>query len=132
MNRTEAKPGEPRGAVSDAALFLYKNLLSPLLHAVGGVSGACRFQPTCSEYAALAIRHHGVLRGGLLTLRRVARCHPFHPAGFDPVPGTWPPATPPASMQSSAPPVTIEEPEFRATSSAGTRPLAAILPHEPR
>ena len=69
-------------------LLVYKRGVSPLLHAVAGVTGACRFQPTCSEYAALAVATHGPLRGGWLALRRVLRCHPLCSGGFDPVPGT--------------------------------------------
>jgi putative membrane protein insertion efficiency factor len=48
--------------------------------------GSCKFYPTCSDYAIEAIRTHGVLRGGNLTLRRLARCHPFAPGGIDPPP----------------------------------------------
>ena len=59
----------------------YQLLLRPLLPA------ACRFQPSCSEYAREALAGRGVIRGGWLTLRRLARCHPFHPGGYDPPPG---------------------------------------------
>ena len=58
----------------------YRRLISPLL----GVR--CRFAPTCSAYAATAVTEYGVLRGGLLALRRLGRCHPFHAGGLDPVP----------------------------------------------
>lgn len=47
----------------------------------------CRFYPTCSGYALDAVESHGALRGTVLTLRRLARCHPFHPGGVDHVPG---------------------------------------------
>jgi putative membrane protein insertion efficiency factor len=58
----------------------YRRLLSPLLPA------ACRFYPSCSAYAETALRRHGAARGTWLTARRLARCHPFHPGGIDPVP----------------------------------------------
>lgn len=58
----------------------YQGAISPMLPA------SCRFQPTCSEYAVEAIRKHGVRRGGMLTLRRLSRCHPWGGSGFDPVP----------------------------------------------
>jgi putative membrane protein insertion efficiency factor len=58
----------------------YQTLISPLL------GPRCRFHPTCSHYAAQAIRQHGGLQGGWLAMRRMARCHPLNPGGFDPVP----------------------------------------------
>jgi putative membrane protein insertion efficiency factor len=64
-------------ALAIALLALYKRRLSPLL------PRACRFAPTCSEYARLAIAKHGAARGGALALGRLARCHPFHPGGID-------------------------------------------------
>jgi uncharacterized protein len=68
----------------------YRGWISPWLHSISGVSGACRFQPTCSEYAATAIAQCGWLRGTGLALWRVLRCQPFSRGGFDPVPGTYP------------------------------------------
>jgi uncharacterized protein len=58
----------------------YQVLISPL------VPSCCRFAPTCSHYAAEALSRHGLRRGLWLTLRRLSRCHPFHPGGWDPVP----------------------------------------------
>ncbi len=63
-----------------AFIRLYRLLLSPFL------GNHCRFYPSCSSYAETAIRSHGVLRGGWMALRRLARCHPWHEGGFDPVP----------------------------------------------
>lgn len=47
---------------------------------------SCRFYPSCSEYTFQAIEKYGVLKGGWMGVRRIGRCHPFHPGGFDPVP----------------------------------------------
>ncbi|MDD4171223.1 MAG: membrane protein insertion efficiency factor YidD [Syntrophomonas sp.] len=46
----------------------------------------CRFYPSCSNYSIEAIQKHGVIKGGWLALKRISRCHPFHPGGYDPVP----------------------------------------------
>ncbi len=64
-------------AVAIALLALYKRRVSPLL------PPSCRFTPTCSEYASLAIAKHGAVRGGALAVGRLLRCHPFHPGGVD-------------------------------------------------
>ncbi|HKU68646.1 MAG TPA: membrane protein insertion efficiency factor YidD [Candidatus Baltobacteraceae bacterium] len=67
-----------RGAL--LLLRAYKRFVSPLL------PPACRFYPTCSEYAAQAIAKHGLARGGILAAKRLVKCNPLHPGGFDPVP----------------------------------------------
>jgi putative membrane protein insertion efficiency factor len=64
---------------------LYRRAISPVLTALLG--RRCRFHPSCSAYADTALRRHGAARGGWLALRRLGRCHPFHPGGFDYVPG---------------------------------------------
>ena len=63
-----------------ALVAAYRYGVSPIL------GRNCRFHPSCSEYAEAALRRHGAWRGSWLALRRVARCHPWHPGGFDPVP----------------------------------------------
>jgi len=67
-----------------ALIAFYRRWLSPALHAVN--RGGCRYLPTCSDYAATAIAMHGPLRGTLLALGRLLRCHPFARGGLDPVP----------------------------------------------
>ena len=63
-----------------ALVGVYQRWISPAL------GPHCRFAPSCSTYAAEAVVAHGALRGSWLALRRIARCHPFHPGGHDPVP----------------------------------------------
>ncbi|MBF0402229.1 MAG: membrane protein insertion efficiency factor YidD [Magnetococcales bacterium] len=58
----------------------YQYFISPML------PRSCRFFPSCSEYALEAVTRYGGLRGGWLAARRLLRCHPFHPGGFDPIP----------------------------------------------
>ena len=67
-------------AVVLGAIRFYQTAISSWLHS------GCRFEPTCSSYALEAIERHGLARGAWLAARRIARCHPFTPAGFDPVP----------------------------------------------
>jgi len=62
------------------ALKLYKAVISPLL------PPACRYYPTCSQYAFEAVKKYGLMRGGFLALKRILRCNPLFPGGSDPVP----------------------------------------------
>jgi len=96
MSATARSPSIPRrvlglaGSLPTRALlgliWIYRHTLSPLLPAVFGAGCGCRFHPTCSQYAAEAVRTHGPLTGCWLALRRLFKCHPLHPGGFDPVP----------------------------------------------
>lgn len=77
-----------RERVAGGLLVFYRGAISPTLHALA--PGGCRFQPTCSEYAAIAVAEWGVVRGGWMALTRLLRCHPFSKGGFDPVPARHP------------------------------------------
>lgn len=71
-------------AILTGMIRLYRLLIAPLK------PPCCRFYPTCSAYALEAISRHGALRGVFLAAKRIVKCHPFHPGGFDPVPVTDP------------------------------------------
>lgn len=60
----------------------YQYAISPMM------PGHCRYYPTCSQYAAEAITHHGAVKGSFLSIKRLLRCHPWGESGYDPVPGT--------------------------------------------
>ena len=67
-------------AVAKALIRFYQRFISPLM------PPACRFTPTCSHYTYEAIDRFGFVKGSWLGIKRIGRCHPFHPGGFDPVP----------------------------------------------
>lgn len=67
-----------------ALIRAYQVVLGPLM------GGSCRFEPSCSNYGIEAFQRFGVIRGFYLTARRLLRCRPFGPHGYDPVPETWP------------------------------------------
>ena len=84
MTATPARAPTPLARLASmpvlAAIWIHQQVLSPWL------GPACRFEPSCSRYAALAVRRHGFVRGSWLALRRLARCHPLGGSGLDPVP----------------------------------------------
>ena len=62
------------------SIKIYQKFISPLK----GVS-SCRFYPTCSQYAIDAIEKYGIIKGSFMSIKRILKCHPFHPGGYDPV-----------------------------------------------
>ena len=72
---------------------VYQMAISPLL------PSSCRYHPSCSAYAVEALERHGLIRGGWLTLLRLARCHPWGGSGYDPVPESLPPQNGPAQTK---------------------------------
>lgn len=106
-------PGFPaalgRGVVSllTGAIWVYQKTISPAFAVAAPMCG-CRFAPTCSHYAQQALREHGVTAGLWLSLRRLAKCGPWHPGGLDPVP-----------------PRRFSCTSVRASASAGRPPLTA-------
>jgi hypothetical protein len=95
--RAEAGAARPSGAARllIAVVSGYRRFVSSLL------MPRCRFAPSCSEYAVQALAEHGALRGSWLAVRRIGRCHPFHPGGYDPVPPRRAGRTGPARAQGS-------------------------------
>ena len=89
MPQTSTQDSTARTATVPARLLIlpitgYRRFISPLL------GPRCRFAPSCSEYAVDALAEHGAARGLWLAAKRIARCHPFHPGGYDPVPPAKP------------------------------------------
>jgi hypothetical protein len=81
-------------------IWVYQRTLSPVIPAVFGPTCGCRFHPTCSHYAAEAVRRHGAFRGAALAVVRLLKCTPLHPGGLDPVP---PPRRPSCVRQPGSP-----------------------------
>jgi putative membrane protein insertion efficiency factor len=77
------KVAEIPRSIALRVIRVYQIVLSPF------IGNQCRFHPSCSQYTMEAIDTHGVLRGCWLGLKRLGRCHPLHPGGFDPVPRDW-------------------------------------------
>jgi uncharacterized protein len=93
MPQTAIRNSTGRTASVPARLLMvpiagYRRFVSPLL------PPRCRFAPSCSEYALTAVAEHGAARGLWLAVKRIARCHPFNPGGYDPVPDRVYPAKP--------------------------------------
>jgi uncharacterized protein len=83
-DKPDAEPSPLRQAPLKFAFGIYQAIVSPVLHAVA--PSRCLYQPTCSEYAYVALSRFGIFRGSWMALRRVARCHPWGKGGLDPVP----------------------------------------------
>ena len=82
--RADAPPDAEPPIAARFLLRLYQGAVSPALHALSPTR--CRYLPTCSDYAYVATARFGFWRGGLMAMRRLARCHPFSKGGLDPVP----------------------------------------------
>ncbi len=81
------------------AIRVYQLTVSPAQTFLFGASGGCRYTPSCSAYAAEALRQHGVARGTVLSVKRICRCHPWGGCGPDPVPPTGPTGSPPSAIR---------------------------------
>lgn len=79
-SRTETSPPTRTARLGLVLVAFYQRVVSPML------PPSCRYRPTCSEYVREALRRHGFFRGAWLGIARIARCHPFHSGGHDPVP----------------------------------------------
>lgn len=66
--------------VALALVSFYRKYISPMF------PPSCRYVPTCSEYAMIALQRYGFIRGSWMAIKRICRCHPWHPGGYDPVP----------------------------------------------
>lgn len=96
-----------------ALITIYRRWISPLL------PSTCRFHPSCSAYGAESYATHGFRRGSWLTLRRICRCHPWHPGGYDPVPPRSVPNSASGRASVASPPVGLTSPPTPGDSAHG-------------
>src|ERR1700722_594586 len=98
-----------------ALIRLYQATLSRVILSLMGP--VCRFEPSCSRYAVACLEGHGAVRGALLSAKRLCKCHPFHPGGYDPPP-------PPNMGDTPIPPARLPDPPASTTGSFGDLPTA--------
>ncbi len=101
---------------------LYQQIVSPLLRPLWG--NVCRFEPSCSRYAVACLEAHGALRGSLLSVVRLCKCHPFHPGGYDPPPAPRRPLGRPPVGGVTAGPEDLSASKQQATAAISTPPVA--------
>ena len=112
-------------------IWLYKKLVSPVLPALLGPNCGCRFHPTCSHYAAEAVRTHGAIRGAGFAARRLLKCTPLHPGGFDPVPAPRELRPPPACARMKNGGRTQDQRDMQERKTASRLPLLPVSPRLP-
>ena len=88
--KSQNKLQEAASLLSEGTQIVFLGLIRGYQRVSRYTPSTCRFTPSCSEYAAQAIQTYGPLRGSWLGMKRICRCHPFHPGGHDPVPGLAP------------------------------------------
>ncbi len=110
--------------VAIGAVAIYRAAISPVIHALNGP--ACRFEPSCSEYARDAIAEYGTIRGGAMALWRIARCNPIGGHGYDPVAGVTPAPNVEAALRCRARPLPRARGLFTLASRANGRLVRSL------